>query len=529
MAANAQLERERRREVEEKLAGHGLSKGPRRLPVAAPLAFDDEAFAARLRAALLELGPIYAALGRYLGTRLDLLSVHDGLELARIDDRTAAAPADQVETVLRRELGPTEDVFRRFDPLPVTSRLFTQTHRAVLASGAPVLVRWVRPEVAEVLDVELEAAAALEPLFAAYGRRLPFDDVIAAFRQEALIRLDLQREAEGLELLTSDPRDGQPLALPRVHRTTPRVVVVDDLGGRPLDELAASLSEIDRDDLARRLCLVWLRQALLGPAFPVEAEVVELADGRLAWTGGVFASLAATTQVNLWDYLRATATHDPDQAAVCLRRELVPGRRAVSDGELRSRIRQVVPFRDGGWSGAGETLAEYAVLHWRVAREYGFHAPQHLRCFYRGLFWAACGAQPFLPDNDPLHDALENLDWIAGWNQFRQLTAPPQLAATFESYLATAVEWPPKLDRALALASDEDRGFRVPHQESPRRRRAGDVTAAALALLLGMAALVMVARPFVATAQIGPWGERLAAVAFAVFAFFLLRLLWRTP
>ncbi|HEX9735753.1 MAG TPA: AarF/UbiB family protein [Thermoanaerobaculia bacterium] len=526
---SARLPRERRRAVEEKLAEHGLVKGPRRLAAAAPpLAFDDEAFAARLGAALAELGPLWATLGRYLGTRLDLLEARDALVLARLDDRAPAASAEELRAVLRRELeAPAEAVFRRLEARPVASRLLSQTHRAELASGEPVLVRWIRPGVAERVELELDAAPALGPIFAAYGRHLPFDEVLGGWRRELAARLDLQQEAEGLELLLAESRDGQPLALPRVHRehTTPRVIVVDDPRGRPLEEISADLSGVDRDDLARRLCLAWLRQALLGPAFPIEADVVELADGRLAWTGGVFASLPAASQVNLWDYLRATAGHDPDQAATCLRRELAPGRRAVSDGELRSRLRQVVPFRDGGWSSAGETMAEYAVLHWRVSRSSGFQAPQHVASFYRGLFWAACTAQPVLPDNDPLHDAFENLQWIAGWNQFRQLTAPGQLAATFESYLATAFEWPQKLERTLALASDEQRGFRV--GAPPARRRRRDAAAAVVALLLAMAAVVVVARPFVTRAD-AEWGERLAAAGFAALAFFMLRTLWRT-
>jgi len=162
MAATAQLHRERRREIEEKLAEHGLVKGPRRLSAAMPLAFDDEAFAARLGGALAELGPLYANLGRYLATRLDVLAARDALELMRIDDRAPAAPAEQVREILRRELAaPVDAVFRRLDPRPMTSRLLSQTHRAELVTGEPVLVRWIRPGLAGRVELELEAAAAL--------------------------------------------------------------------------------------------------------------------------------------------------------------------------------------------------------------------------------------------------------------------------------------------------------------------------------------------------------------------------------
>lgn len=525
MFSHAPESRERRREVEEKLAEHGLVQGPSRLTGTPPLAFDDERFAARLGAALEELGPVFAALGRYLSTRLDLVTVPDALELSKIADAAPPLAPERVVELLGAELGDPAAVFRRLDLEPSSSTLARQTHRAELATGEPVLARLYRDDLAGRIDRELEAAAPLERVFGAYERRVRLAATLDELRRELAARCDPRREAEALGLLAADAAGRQPLAVPRVRSelTRDRLLVIDDLGGREVSDLVPRLAAMDREDLARRLCLVWLRQALLGSAFPVEAEVRELADGRLAFTGGVFASLPATSQARLWNYLRATAAHDPDQAVACLRPELVRGRRAVSDGELRSRLRQVVPFRDGGWSPAGENLAEYAVLHWRVVREYGYRAPGHLVAFYRGLFWAACTSQPGVPANDPLHDALDDLDWIAGWNQLRQLATPDELASTLESYLVSALHLPPKLQRALEIAGDEQHpGFRVPASEPRKRRRGRDTTAAVAALLMAMVAVALMAPRLAALAAGAAWAERLTAGAFAVFALALL-------
>ena len=66
-----------------------------------------------------------------------------------------------------------------------------------------------------------------------------------------------------------------------------------------LEELAAvpAMPEIDADDLARRIGLIWLQMALVSRRFPLEADVIELPDGRLAVVGGRFASLPDASRV----------------------------------------------------------------------------------------------------------------------------------------------------------------------------------------------------------------------------------------
>ncbi|HBL30313.1 MAG TPA: hypothetical protein DD490_26055, partial [Acidobacteria bacterium] len=55
-------------------------------------------------------------------------------------------------------------------------------------------------------------------------------------------------------------------------------------------------------DLARRLALVWLRQALLGRTFPVALRSADLRitkEGRLVLGTGSFSGLPAATQTRL--------------------------------------------------------------------------------------------------------------------------------------------------------------------------------------------------------------------------------------
>ncbi len=537
---------QRRLEVERRLAGRGLLRGPRRVLAAAgpPAAAID---VAELRSVLEELGPTFAAFGRYLAQRADLLPSTDCLLLEDLAVETVPSPIAEVDETLRRELGrPRPEVFPLFEEVPFQCRWLDQSHRARLESGERVVVRVIHAGVEVEIADDLEALAALRGALSDPAGGEHFARVLADFRRTVAARLDLEVEAGDLQALGRDAGRGDPasprrganedeiLVVPEVYRelSTCRVLTAQWLPGPTLDELAAlpAMPEIDAYDLARRIGLIWMQMALVGHRFPLEADVVELPDGRLAVIGGSFSALPDASRVRLWNYLRATVEHFPDRAAANLLREASKARSDAAEAELRTRVRQVVPFRDGAWSATGESLGEYAVLHWRLLRAAGFTPRRHLDEFYQGLFWAARKARRFAPQKDPLGEAVRDFDWLAGWNQLRQLAAPRQMVATAESYLEALVELPQKVDRILNLATEEGQGFRLPPVSGPASRRRSNASVAAVSLALAMAAVVLLAEPWrafgAAAGWSAAWSEGLLAAAFLGLGLLWLRAVW---
>ena len=511
--------RQRRLEVERRLAERGLLRGPRRIPRGRhpgggsprgghPRGGHPQAAAevVELRRLLEELGPVFVAFGRYLSLRADLLRATDCLALRELDEQAEPSSLEAVDGRILEQLGrPRAELFPVFEHVPFEVRWLDQAHRARLESGERVVVRIVHPGRRQEILRELEALPALRGAVAALCRddgfpgaapssREHFSEVVDDFRRQVVERLDLAAQADGLQILGRDARRDELLVVPEVYRdvSAAGVLTVQWLPGQTLAEIAAlpGLQAIDAYDLARRVGLLWLQTTLVGHRFPVEADLLELPDGRLAVTGGSFAELPDASRVRLWNYLRATVEHFPDRAAASLLREVTPLDPEASRGELRARVRQVVPFRDGAWSATGESLGEYAVLHWRLLRGVGFKPRRHLDAFYQGLFWAAGTARRLAPQKDPLGEAVRDFDWLAGWNQLRQLAAPRQLAATAESYVQALAELPQKLDRVLSLATGD--GFRLPASR-PRKRRRSNAVVAVICLGLAMAAVAWLA------------------------------------
>jgi hypothetical protein len=273
-------------------------------------------------------------------------------------------------------------------------------------------------------------------------------------------------------------------------------------------------------DPGRRLCLAWLRQALQGRAVPVEPRgpYVEVLPGdRLVFTGGPMARIPLASQANLWSYLVAAARRDPDGVCDRLLKEMTREEPSASEERLRLRLRQAVPFRDGGWNLEGENLAEDLFLHWRFSRECGFRPRVPLLAFWRGLAVVADTARRLAPDRDALLQGLDELRFTSSVNQVREMLAADQLIESFERYAVLMSRLPERLDEALTAAAEGGRrrdGAAPPAGDAGRRQGS---PLPLIAVLLALAAVALLARQLG-----GVWDGRAGAILFFGAGAFLL-------
>ncbi len=529
----------RRREVEQQLVDGGLVRGPRRLRATElpsdPTTPTGRELARRLHATLSRLGPVFASFGLYLSRRPDLLATEECLELGKLIRaeplQPAAMSAERVTEAVADALGrPPREVFSRFEATPYRVDTLFQSHRALLQDGQPVLVKVRRPELEARMARDLPLLPLLEKAFARHPT-LDFGEARSDFRDWLEKRVDLTVEADQLQELASHAADSDLLAVPRVHRqlSATAVLTLDWIGGTRLDSESPleDRGPAKRRDVARRLHLLWLEQALVAGIFPVDADVVLTSDGHLALVGGELAEIPEASRSNLWQYLRSTAAHQPDDACDSLARELEPVRKDANERELLLHLRQVVPFRDGAWSERGDTLAEYLILHWQVARANGFTPRRHMVAFYQGLFWSAQIGQVLAPHADALREAQEDMRWLAGWIHFRQITDPRQMGESLEANLASLLELPQKIDQVLNMATSDEPQFQVQVSEPSPAERRKDQSTLAICLCLMLGSLVLISIQLGEMGQGGEWLEQMSAVLFLAVGGALLWALGR--
>lgn len=541
----------RRAEVVARLAAYGLARGPRRVVRAAPAADAGACFGRRLRLALEGLGPVFSSFGLYLATRVDLLDARDCLELAALRDHAAPLPAAAAHDLLRDGLGlaPSE-AFAEFEGEAFESRLLYQTHRARLRDGTPVMVKLVRPDAERQFLRDVELLDLLEG--AADGAEFggaSFKGAAADFASALGSRLDLTHEAKALAALACDAEGCDGLAVQAAERglCSAKVLTAGELSGSRLDGAEFSsglqgeaaragrdpLNVSDRPALARLLCSVWLRQALLGHTFPAEplpSNVLVTDGGQIAFTGGLFAGLHTEAQTNLWQYLIAAAAENPDHACSGLLGELRREGGTDAGEDLRHRFRQVVPFRDTGWYQDDDTsrLADYLVVHWRSAAECGYVPLPHLPAFYRGLFTIATVARQLSPETDPLLEGLQDARLQESLARVREMFSLRQLGDQSDRYASMMMGLPGRLDEMLTLASEGGMRLKVRAPDSPSGRSRQNSSTAVTALLLLLAGAVVLL-PRVAAALVGEaWANRVGTLVFILLGALVLRAAGRT-
>ncbi|HXA34993.1 MAG TPA: ubiquinone biosynthesis regulatory protein kinase UbiB [Steroidobacteraceae bacterium] len=184
----------------------------------------------RLRLALEELGPIFVKFGQALSTRRDLLPADIADELAKLQDRVppfdGAIAIASIEKAFGQKL---TDIFGSFEPEPLAAASIAQVHVATLKNGREVIVKILRPEMREIIDLDLEVLEYLAELADAYwkeARRLRPVELVREYRKTILDELDLLREAGNAAQLKRNFAGSPLLYVPEVYWDYCRVNVM---------------------------------------------------------------------------------------------------------------------------------------------------------------------------------------------------------------------------------------------------------------------------------------------------------------
>ena len=220
------------------------------------------------------IGPAAIKLGQSLATRPDLVGEEAARNLLTLQDSlppvSFASITAEIEASFRKPIG---ELFLSIDPDPIGAASVAQVHRAVTTDGRHVAVKVLRPGIRERFARDIEtyewAAAHLEALGGEAARLRP-RAVIANFRRWTLRELDLRREAASASELAEAMKGFPGYRIPEIDwdRTTGSVLTVEWIDGiKMTDPAALQAAGVDLPDLARRLVLAFLTQAITAGFF----------------------------------------------------------------------------------------------------------------------------------------------------------------------------------------------------------------------------------------------------------------------
>ena len=202
-----------------------------------------------LRMAFEELGPTYIKLGQILSTRPDLIPMEFIQELSKLQDDVPAFHFDRVRKVIDSEFGrPIEDLFDRLDEEPLASASIGQVHRGVLKDGEAVAVKFQRPGIRKIIEVDLEIMLHLATLAERHIEELALHrpvKIVEEFARTLEKEIDYQNEAINMERAARNFLGDPHVYIPKVFReaTASRVLTTEFIDGIKIsntDELEAA-------------------------------------------------------------------------------------------------------------------------------------------------------------------------------------------------------------------------------------------------------------------------------------------------
>ncbi len=209
----------------------------------------------RLRMAFEELGPTYIKFGQILSTRPDLIPVEFIDELSKLQDDVAPFGFSQVSDVIESEFGALHgDLFESLDETPLASASIGQVHRAVLKNGEEVAVKFQRPGIRRIIEVDLEIMLHLATLAERHIEELSLHrpvKIIEEFARTLEKEIDYRNEATNMERASRHFLNSPYVYIPNVYRemTTSLVLTTEFIKGIKITDIA----KLDAAGLDRKL------------------------------------------------------------------------------------------------------------------------------------------------------------------------------------------------------------------------------------------------------------------------------------
>jgi ubiquinone biosynthesis protein len=227
----------------------------------------DKPFAVRLRLVCEELGATFVKFGQMLSMRPDMLPKNIILELEKLQDQVPAFGIEEVRRIIENQFGkPFGEVFCSFEDIPEAAASIAQVHRATLHSGREAAVKVQRPNIGELVAVDLEILHHLAQLAEKHVSDLAFLQPVAMVKEFASHiqhELDFFREARNIESFRKNFQGDPAVHIPEVFwdYCTEKVITMEFIRGIKISELdKLRQTDCDLPLIARRGMDVVFRQ-----------------------------------------------------------------------------------------------------------------------------------------------------------------------------------------------------------------------------------------------------------------------------
>ena len=246
----------------------------------------------KLRAILEELGPTYVKLGQIMSLHSDVLPQRYCDELMKLTSEVTPMPFEEVEEVINRSY--REDwhqIFATIEKETLGSASIAQVHKAKLLDGRDVIVKVERKGIYDIMARDiglLKRAVGILPPVGGLKNVVDFEMVLDELWATAQEEMDFLKEAANMEEFTRNNQGIRYIRCPKLYHeyTTSRVLVMEYIGGCPVDDKESLLAEgYDLGEIGRKLVNNYVKQVMEDGFFHADPHPgnVKVLDGKIVW------------------------------------------------------------------------------------------------------------------------------------------------------------------------------------------------------------------------------------------------------
>jgi len=339
-----------------------------------------------------KLGPTFVKLGQVIASSPGLFPKPLADAALRCLDEVKPIGVDEVRRVITENLGAApEEIFKSFDPKPLSAASIGQVHACVLPDGREAVIKVQRPNISRTMATDLRVAYVTTRLLERLSKNAramkpsaAVADLHAVTFQELNSALEAQRQHDFRAHL-HDFDDNYDVAVPEVYwdYCGPQVICMERMYGIPLDEFEKIRERgVDGAEMLRRGVKVWVESALLRGVFHGDLHAGNLwllDDGRMCYLDfGIMGEVHGGWRELMKDMFY-TGMFDADF------NRMVPHYRALgmipdgigTDAEIAMRLEMIFgPVLKSGM--AGISLGKTIGMIMDMAKQYQVDSPQEL-------------------------------------------------------------------------------------------------------------------------------------------------------
>ncbi|BAB66733.1 ABC1 kinase family protein [Sulfurisphaera tokodaii] len=188
----------------------------------------------KLLEAFISLGPAFIKLGQVLSVHSDVLPEPYLKELSKLQDEVPPAPWEEVEPILREDLGEKFNEYE-IEKKPISSASIGQVYLAKeKKSGKIVVIKVNRPRIKEIAERDVKVIQNLLPL-----TKYLFDEsfyeslraIVNDFSKRIFEEMDFTKEAFYMKKIKEELEEFPDVIVPESYYATKRVLIMEYLKG----------------------------------------------------------------------------------------------------------------------------------------------------------------------------------------------------------------------------------------------------------------------------------------------------------